>query len=117
MSVKADDVLRLLRSHRYQAGNERDLQEALLEVLSTIPGCERERIISPQDRLDFLLPGGIGVEVKIEGSLSALTRQLHRYAQRPEISALIVVTTQRRLARVPPRISGKHVHVVMVGEL
>jgi len=78
-------------------------------------GAQREVRVGSADRIDFLLPGGLGVEVKINGSLSGLTRQVHRYAQREEISALIVVTTRHRLAQLPDTMHGKPVRVVKVG--
>lgn len=110
-------VVAILRHHAFHFTNERDLQDGIALVLAEVPGVRREYICSPRDRLDFLLPGGVGIEVKVDGSLQALTRQLHRYAERPEITALIVVTSRRSHMQVPTLLCGKPVTVVQVGTL
>lgn len=73
---------------------------------------EREVRLSDRDRIDFMV-GSVGVEVKLDGSLSALTRQLHRYAQSDRVESLLVVTTRARLARVPQSLNGKRVVVAL----
>jgi len=106
-----------IRAHAYAFTDERELQDGLAIVLADVAGLHREHSFSPQDRIDFLLPDGVGIEVKIDGSLSDLARQVHRYAQREEITALIVVTNRLRLAELPETINGKPVVVVKVGGL
>jgi hypothetical protein len=108
------EIAALLQRHAFTFADERELQEGIAAVLAPL-GPAREVRVGARDRIDFLLPGGIGVEVKIDGSLSALTRQAHRYAQRAEIAALIIVTNRHRLAQLPDTISGKPVRVVTVG--
>lgn len=104
----------LVARHAFTFADERELQDGLAIVLA--PLCAvREVRLGPTDRIDFLLPGGVGVEVKVDGSLLALTRQVHRYAQRVEISALLIVTSRRRLAALPDEMNGKPVRVVVVG--
>lgn len=105
-----------LTAHQYHFADERELQDGLAIVLAPLD-AQREVRFDAADRIDFLLPGGIGIEVKIDGSLSALTRQVHRYAQRDEITALIIVTSRRRLAQLPDAINGKPIRVVRVGGL
>jgi hypothetical protein len=109
-----EEVCALLRAHAFTVADEDELQAAVAALLAPL-GARREVRVGPADRIDFVLPGGLGVEVKINGSLSALTRQVHRYAQRPAIAALIVVTTRHRLARLPDTMHGKPVRVVTVG--
>jgi alkanesulfonate monooxygenase SsuD/methylene tetrahydromethanopterin reductase-like flavin-dependent oxidoreductase (luciferase family) len=77
---------------------------------------EREHDLGPIGRIDFYLPAwSIGVEVKVEGSLSAVIRQLHRYAQSPAIAALVRVTTRARLGAVPEVLNSRPVRVVWIG--
>ena len=64
-------------------------------------------------RLDFFLDG-LAIEVKIDGSLSALTRQVHRYAQHSAVTGIIVVTSLPRLKHLPDAINGKPVRFVVV---
>ena len=74
--------------------------------------AERERKLG-RDRVDFFVDG-IAVEVKIEGSLSAVTRQLHRYSEHPDVKAVLLVTTKMQHDRMPETMSGKPVRVVRV---
>lgn len=75
----------------------------------------REAVLSDgHGRVDFLV-GGVGVEVKIKHGTNALLRQLSRYTAAPEVDALVVVTTSRRLRNgVPGRLGGVEVFVVFV---
>ncbi len=59
---------------------------------------------------------GIGVEVKTQGALNAVIRQLHRYAHYPEVTELVLLTTRRRHGQVPRELNGKRVHVIFLGE-
>lgn len=68
---------------------------------------EREVILSPKDRIDFLVNGNIGIELKIKGAVSALTEQLERYATHDKIEVLVLVTTKTRLTGIPTIMNGK----------
>jgi hypothetical protein len=100
---------------RLSWNDEADLQGAIAEVLDGRKvAYRREVVLSPRDRVDFWLPDGIGLEVKIGGSVSALTRQLFRYAELPQVNALVVVVTKYTLGNLPKQILGKPVSVVHV---
>lgn len=109
------DIERAILAHRFAFSNEEDLQAGVALSLTEagIP-FEREAILSRQDRIDFLLPGGVGIEVKLDGSISALTRQLHRYARLDAIAAIVIVVTRTRLLNLPLEIAGKPLHRVLV---
>jgi hypothetical protein len=116
MSV-IDDQLWLvsdrLSNARFNLASEKDLQDGIETVLSGHGWpYGREVRLDAQDRIDFLLGNGIGIEVKIDKSLSAVTRQLHRYAQQPLIVGLLLVTTRMRLRALPPEFNGKPTRVV-----
>lgn len=109
MSDPIDDAL---RRYRYEFTNEKELQDGVAEALRA--GCIpfiREAPLGPGDYIDFV-SGKVGVEVKIRGSLSDLTRQLARYAASNEIDRLVVVTTKQRLRRLPDTLEGKPISVV-----
>ena len=72
---------------------------------------EREVVLGPHERVDFLTPDGICIEVKVGGSLMDLVRQLQRYAQHERVRALLVVTNRSKLLGVPPELSGKPIAV------
>jgi len=66
---------------------------------------EREVILSPRDRID-LCALGCGIECKIEGSMSEVTRQVIRYLGHERIAGLLLVTGRARLGRgLPAEIS------------
>lgn len=110
--MKAETVTAALRATRFAFANERDLQDGIAQAFDYF-GVQftREVEIATGDRIDFLI-GTIGVEVKIGGSLANFTRQLHRYAQSDDISALVVVTGRRRLEGLPETLAGKPIHIV-----
>lgn len=107
------DVARLIRAHRFSFANERDLQDSIAVVLERreIPFA-REVKLSDRDRIDFLVGLGIGVEVKLDGQLTELMRQLWRYAASEDLTALVVVTPKIRLAQLPNVLLNKPVHAV-----
>lgn len=88
--------------------------EAVLRELLGAGAVQREYVLGPQDRPDFLVHGCIAIEVKIKGARKRLVfRQLTRYAAHERVTALILVTN---LAMgLPAEIGGKPVHVVSLG--
>lgn len=105
-----------LRSQRFAFQDEAELQDAIAAVFQRDGiGFEREVRLSPKDRIDFMVaPAGTGIEVKIDRSISEITRQLHRYAGLPQISGLVLVTTKMRLANLPAVMNGKPIRSVML---
>lgn len=103
----------LLGRTRIRASSEAEVQRAIAHVFTGdgIP-FDREVEIGEGDRIDFVVGGSIGVEVKVDGSLSSVTRQLHRYASSPLITELVLVTTRMRHRHMPAAINGKSITVV-----
>src|SRR5262245_17902478 len=109
--MNAQSLARYLESFRYAAPTEASLQEGIAESLRRAGlAFEREVELWPGSRIDFMA-GAIGVEIKIKGGLSEVTRQLHRYAQSPKVEELLLVTNSLKLARVPESLGHKPVHV------
>ncbi len=107
----------ILGTYRYNFASERDLQDGIAQVLFQ-RGIRfaREVRLPPakkgeQDIPDFMVDG-IAVEVKVDGGLSDVTRQLHRYAQHKEVQALLLVTSRSQLGNQPGKMSGKPVMVL-----
>jgi len=108
LSPKA--LVELFKSYRYQIGSEIDLQRGLEQVLSQhgIAFCREYSLQPDYGRIDFYLPDyKCGVELKVKGAPSEVLRQLYRYAQSPDISALILITTRARLAIAPQNLNQK----------
>lgn len=91
----------LLAGYTFNIVNERDLQDAVEQIL-TEQNIEytREAKLNKTDRIDFLC-GTVGLEIKVGCSFAEVVRQLHRYAQCDEISALVLMTT--RLLHTMPK--------------
>ena len=104
-----EDFRLLLGSHRFQVHDEKALQAGIERVLreASFP-FEREVELTPRSRVDFLLCGVVGVEVKIAGFPNDVLRQLARYAEVPRIQGLVLVTTRMTLAaRMPGDLAEK----------
>ena len=112
-----ESPLTLLEAHlkrfRFRHGDEKELQAGIESALRR-GGWEFEREVrlSATDVVDFLVDETIGLEVKIGGTLSDLTRQLHRYALHERIGSLFVVVGQQRLARLPATLNEKPLGVL-----
>lgn len=109
-----DKVTDWLSQYEFGAASEEILHRAVHEAL-TVGGFESrpEFVLSPRDRIDFYLPASrIGIECKIDGSATEIMRQLLRYAESPQIGALILVTSRNK-HRVPPVLGSKPVRVVL----
>jgi hypothetical protein len=100
----------IFRSYRYPVGSEVDFQRAVEEVLKRhgIAFLREHQLGPAYGRIDFYIPNHkYGVELKVKGSPTEVLRQLHRYAQCPEITALILITVRCRLAFAPMNINGR----------
>lgn len=113
MTITVGQVLEALEAFRFTYDNEIELQSAIAMAFADrhVP-YEREARLGPDLKIDFLIPGGIGVEIKIKGSPSDVARQLLAYANRPEITCLILVTARAALSRLPGSLLGKKLYVV-----
>jgi len=115
-----DEIVRMLQAsaeqHRYT--NEKELQDSIGKQLteSGVP-YEREAWLGEQDRIDFLLEGTCGIEVKTKGSLTEVMRQLHRYSCSPRLKSLVLLTDKRKLLILPPNMSGKPLRAVWIQTL
>lgn len=106
-------IVALIRGHRFRFASERELQDSIATLL---PAHGREVDLGTGP-IDFVC-NRVGIECKVGGSLSALIRQIHRYAESDLIDSLVVITSRRRhAAAVPAEISGKPVLAVVAEAL
>jgi hypothetical protein len=94
---------------RYSYTHEIELHRGIGQVLADAGEVtDREVILGPRDRIDFLLPDGVGIEVKVAGQAGDVLRQLVRYAASPRVAGLLLVTTRRRHVQgLPTAVAGK----------
>ena len=98
-----------LSNYRFNFSNEKELQVGLAKVFEALEEpFTAEHRLSDSDIIDFYWPGKkVGVEVKIDHTLSGLTRQIHRYVQHDAILGLLVVTSKPRLTNMPEDMNNK----------
>jgi hypothetical protein len=111
-----DCVAELIRSNRYRYNRETELH-VLIEQVLTAAGItvQREVRIGDAGRIDMVIPGRVGVEVKVTGQTAAVWRQLRRYAASGELDRLLLVTTcARHVAGLPLYLHGIPVHTVVL---
>lgn len=111
-------VRQALEARSFSWTDEADLQAAVEGALRD-DGLqfEREVELSARSRVDFLVSRGVAVELKTDGSLTEVTRQLHRYALHDDVSAVVLVTTRMRHRAVPAKMGGKPCQVVYLPPL
>jgi hypothetical protein len=112
--VTAATAAAALRVFRFRFGNEDDLQAGIADALAPLP-VEREVRLSPRDRVDHLLPGGVVIEVKVAGPADRVLAQLTRYAAHDRVTGLVLVTTRARHQDLPADLNGKPVEIVYLG--
>lgn len=112
--VTPELLVEYIEAHRLSARTEEQLGDSV-EALLKFYGITyaREHRLNARDRLDFLIEGGIALELKIQGSGQALLRQLRRYADASEVTSIIVVTTRARLCAMPAELGGKRIHLAL----
>lgn len=108
--MRGKEIAEALSSRRYRAPmDELRLQEEIAQVLDAHGhGYAREVALGPGERIDFLIEGALGLEIKVQGSAMEVTRQLLRYAAHERITGLVLFTTRTQIV-VPPELSGKPV--------
>ncbi len=106
-----NEIADCLRHARFNFNSEAELQSGVQRFLSAKYTVQAEVELSRMDRIDFLI-GGIGIELKVDGSRADVIRQLHRYAQSDRIEALILVTSRTRHNDMPETINGKPLRVI-----
>jgi hypothetical protein len=110
-----EEIVAVLVASRFAAAPEVELQNAIALALGEAGiAFEREVVLGPGDRIDFLV-GDVGIEVKVDGSLSDVTRCLHRYLGSERVSAVVLATTRFRHRAVPREMQGKVIAFVHVG--
>lgn len=105
--MTALDVVAALSAATLTYTDEVSLHEDMSRVLSAADvDHTREVRLTPRDRIDFLTADGVGIEVKVAGSLAAVTRQMTRYAAHPDVRELVLVTTKANHHAIPRILGG-----------
>lgn len=86
-----------LAGHKFTFSSEDELQQGVHMILGE--EWAREHVLSKEDRIDFWHKmHRLGIEVKVDGGLSDLTRQVFRYTEHEDVLGVLVVTSLSRLS-------------------
>lgn len=115
--MSAVAVRHALSRARFDLSSEKAVQAGIESVLVEAFGhaaVEREIRLSPRDRIDLLLFGRVGLEVKVKGARKmGVWKQLNRYAEHDRIAELLLVTGLSM--GLPAEIGGKPVYYLSLG--
>lgn len=95
--------------------NERDLRECVEKLFGRLGVPFRREVDLGQSagRIDYMVDD-VGVELKTEGSVSEVARQVHRYMGCDSVGGVVLLTTRGKHRSVPS-VQGKPFRVVVVG--
>jgi hypothetical protein len=106
-------VVETLPRYRYRFADEKALHDGIAEALTGAGlAFERESVAGPRDRFDFLLPDGVVIEVKVDGSAGDAVRQVARYCARDDVSAVVLATTKGWQVPSCLELHGKPIRVI-----
>lgn len=109
-----EDVLQVLRSRPLVLNQEKELQAEIAHLLESkgIP-YKREVSLGDGDVIDFMLPEGIGMEIKLRMARRQIYRQCRRYCGHPQVRSLLLVSATAM--GLPAQIEGKDCYYVSLG--
>lgn len=114
IDVLAGRVVSVLKRARLATGREDDTQADIARALAaTGIHFQRERRLTLSDRPDFLVEGGLVIEVKLRAPKAAIYRQLERYARHDATRGILLVSATAM--GLPPAIEGKPAYLLSVG--
>ena len=104
--MTAKEVCETLARWRFDLSSELATQKSIHEALiQSAIRHDREVVIGPRERVDFLCDSGIAIEVKLDGQAKKIYKQLERYSQSYQVRSLILATA--RAVQMPKEINGK----------
>lgn len=106
MVERLHKIVEALLGYRYTFANEAELQAGIEAALKAEGiAYDREHRFARGDRVDFFIEN-IGLEVKIDSSVTEITRQLQGYAKDETVKGLILVTSRAKHRAIPTEIAG-----------
>jgi hypothetical protein len=112
--VDVERFVILMRRVPFVLKDEKSVQAAIAVVLDSHGiDYKREVKLSDGNVVDFMLPGGIAVEIKIKGQKREIFRQCRRYCEHAQVKAIVLMTAT--VMGLPPEIEGKPAYYVSMG--
>jgi len=107
-------IVQLLETIPLMLGDEKLLQaETATRLDSAGINYRREVRLSEHDIIDFMIEGGVAIEMKIKGGRHAIYRQCERYCMFDAVRTLVLATNVAM--SLPAMINGKPTHVASLG--
>lgn len=107
-----DELCQLLIGYRFKTHTEQVLQDGIEQALKAAGvSYTREHRLSAEDRPDFMV-GSVALEVKIQGGAAKALRQVSRYLEHPEVTAVILVGTPAWVRQMPGQLHGKPLYAL-----
>ncbi|TLX16190.1 hypothetical protein [Rhizobium sp. MHM7A] len=104
----------LMRRTPFVMKDEKSVQAAIAVVLDSHGiDYKREVKLSESDIVDFMLPGGVAVEVKLKAQKREIYRQCKRYCEHEQVKIIVLMTAT--IMGFPPEIEGKPAYYVSMG--
>ena len=100
-----------LAGYHFRFSAEEQLQQGIAMALDGIE-YRREHVLKRGVRIDFLVEGRLGLEVKVDGSVMAVNRQLQQYAKHEAIEGILLVTSRAKHLQVERELAGTPIMVL-----
>jgi hypothetical protein len=113
--MNAATVIAALSNARFTCQDETEFQEGVAGVLDKHHiGYQREVRLSARDRVDFMIDGGIALELKVKTDGKSLLTQMLRYASHPSVKELIAASATHHALGLPDTVNDKPLHRVQL---
>lgn len=115
-SLPLPELWSVFHTYRFTCTSEATLAAGIAKAFRTERiEFEAEVVLDARSRIDFLLAGGLGIELKVKGSATEVLAQLMRYADFEQIKSLLLVTTRAKHLDMPDTVRGKPLRVHFIG--
>lgn len=108
-----EQIAAAIRNNRIHCKDEYGLQNEVFKLLGAISPDVRREVSTEKGRIDFVLEG-IAIELKVDGSVNEVMRQLKRYAELPWVVEIFLISTRSKHRAMPATINGKPLRVSIV---
>lgn len=86
------EIARVIEAARVRSSTETQAHDDVEAALASAGmAVQREVIIDARSRIDLMV-GRIAIEVKVGGAKRAIWRQVHRYAEHPDVDGVVLAT-------------------------
>lgn len=102
------NIFSTMNLYKFNLSDEKILQEQIFSVLKgKVNNLKKEYRLNEKDIVDFYVDG-IGIEIKIKGTVKNIYRQLERYSLSDKIHSLILVSS--KYMGLPETINNKNIY-------